>query len=191
MDNRGHPARRAAVLLALLVLAAALVLPAAALRNPAAVYCTALNYSYAVTTGPDGSMSGSCTLPDHRKVDEWQFLLGQAAPEYSYGARMGYRLETVNDSVTCRAFLTPSCAVCVLPDGSRTEVTKLMGLDFRERLCSGGKCCDPARDTACSFATGTPPGTLGYIIGGAIAVAAIAAGVLLFLRRKKGEGKGT
>jgi putative hemolysin len=186
MDNHARVRAVLALLfiLALLPLAAP---PAAALLNPAAVYCTALNYSYTTVTGPDG-MTGYCVLPGNKKVEAWSFLQGKEATQYSYCALQGYTLQKVNDSKTCAVFMTDSCAVCVLPDGSKTEVTKLMKLDFRERLCSNGKCCDPKTDTTCSFAT-YPPGMLTTVVIVAVIVI-IAAGVILFFWiRKKRAGK--
>jgi len=185
MDN---PARiRAAV--ALLLILAVLPLaapPASALYNPAALYCTALNYSYTTVTGPDG-MTGYCVLPGNQKVEAWKFLQGKEATQYSYCTKAGYTLETTTDPATCKVFMTDSCAVCVLPDGSKTEVTELMGLDFRERLCSNGKCCDPAKDTTCSFST-YPPGFMKTMVIIAVVVI-IAAGILVFLyvRKKRGD----
>jgi putative hemolysin len=132
-------------------------------------------------------MSGFCKLPDNRNVDEWQFLLGQVAPEYSYCAQQGYQLQTVSDPVTCRVFMTPSCAVCVLPDGSKTEVTKLMKLDFREKLCSNGKCCDPKTDTVCSFSSAPPGGILLYGVVLVVVVIAVI-GAMLFLHYRKKRG---
>jgi putative hemolysin len=185
MDN---PAQVRAIL-ALLFILAVLPLaapPAAALLNPAAVYCTALNYTYTTVTGPDG-MTGYCILPDNKKVEAWRFLQGKEATQYSYCTRQGYTLQTVNDSKTCQVFMTDSCVVCVLPDGSKTEITKLMKLDFRERLCSNGKCCDPKTDTTCSFAT-YPPGMLNSIVI-LVVIVIIAASVILFLHvRKKRAG---
>jgi hypothetical protein len=32
----------------------------------------------------------------------------------------------------------------------------MMGLDFREKVCSGNICCNPAKDTICSFDRETP-----------------------------------
>jgi len=177
------------VLLVLVILAALSLVaqPAAALSNPAAAYCTALGYNYSIATGPNGTMSGFCTLPDNRNVDEWQFLLGQVAPEYSYCAQQGYQLQTVSDPVTCRVFMTPSCAVCVLPDGSKTEVTKLMKLDFREKLCSNGKCCDPKTDTVCSFSSAPPGGILLYVVVlGVVVIAVIGVVLVLHYRKKRG-----
>jgi putative hemolysin len=193
MYHNRRPSGTTGVLLVLAILAALPLIspPAAALANPAAVYCTALGYNYSITTGPGGTMSGSCTLPDNRKVDEWQFLQGMVAPEYSYCAKQGYPLQVVNDSTTCRVFMTQSCAVCVLPDGSKTEVTKLMKLDFRGKLCSNGICCDPKTDTTCSFSTAPPPGRMLMYVAVLVIVIIAAIGVVLFLRRRKKQQKGT
>jgi putative hemolysin len=185
MDN---PARVRAILALILILAVLPLAapPAAALYNPAALYCTALNYSYTTVTGPDG-MTGYCVLPGNQKVEAWKFLQGREATQYSYCEKAGYTLETTTDRATCKVFMTDSCAVCVLPDGSKTEVTKLMGLDFREKLCSNGKCCDPAKDTTCSFST-YPPGFMNTAFILAVIVI-IAAGVFVFLyvRKKRGD----
>ena len=186
MDNAAR-LRSALALLFILAFIPLAAPPATALMNPAAVYCTALNYTYTSVNGPDG-MTGYCILPGNKKVEAWRFLQGKEATEYSYCAQQGYTLQTVNDTKTCQVFMTPSCAVCVLPDGSKTEVTKLMKLDFRERLCSNGKCCDPKTDATCSFAT-YPPGMLNSLVILAVMVI-IAVGVILFLYvRKKRAGK--
>jgi uncharacterized protein len=183
MDNvsRVHAALVLICIFAVLALAAP---PAAALANPAAVYCSALNYTYTTVAGSDGE-TGYCMLPGNQQVEAWSFLEGKEATQYSYCAQQGYTLQTVNDTKTCSVFMTESCAVCILPDGSKTEVTKLMKLDFRERLCSNGKCCDPAKDTTCSFAT-YPPGMLNSIVILAVIVI-IGAGVILFfyIRKKR------
>lgn len=186
MYHNRRPSGITGLLLVLAILAALplITLPASALTNPAAVYCKALGYNYSTTTGPYGSMTGFCTLPNNQKVDEWQFLQGQVAPEYSYCVKQGYQLQTTNDPVTCRVFMTDSCVVCVLPDGSKTEVTKLMKLDFREKLCSNGKCCDPKTDTSCSFLSAPPP-TLDYIVIFLVIIIIAVLGVMLFLHYRK------
>jgi putative hemolysin len=181
-----HEHRIAACLLlaAALLVTALAVPPAAALRDPAAVYCTALNYTLTLTPVKGGGMADTCTLPNNQKVDAWQFLQGQVATGYSYCAKQGYKLATVNDSKTCGALMTPSCAVCILPDGSATEVTKLMKLDFRERLCSNGRCCDPKTGTDCSFAPATIQ-PVWLVIGAAVIIIAGAGGFLYFRSKKK------
>lgn len=175
--------RTAALLLVLALLATALiVIPGAALRDPAAVYCTAMNYTFTLAPAAGGGMADTCILPGNRPVDAWQFLQGQVAPEYSYCAKQGYTQTVITDADACSVFMTQSCAACVLPDGSATEVTKLMKLDFRERLCSGGKCCDPKDGAACSF---DPVLVKPLWLIGAAVIIILMAGAFLFLRRKK------
>jgi putative hemolysin len=200
MDDRtGHPgaARIVTIILAILFILPLVISPAAALMNPAAVYCGALGYTYTTTTGSDGSVTGYCTLPNNQNVEEWGFLQGKVAPEYSYCAKQGYKLEVVSDPRTCAVFMTDSCAVCVLPDGSKTEVTKLMNLSFRETLCSNGFCCYP-NSTTCTFSNitapgsspgGTPGTTTSTTILSALGIGVIivvVCGLVLYLRKKKG-----
>ena len=190
-------ARIIPVILAIALMFLLFTPPAAALMNPAAVYCQELGYTYTSTTGPDGSMTGYCTLPNNQKVEEWGFLQGKVAPEYSWCAKQGYKLEVVNDPRTCAVFLTDSCAVCVLPDGSKTEVTKLMNLTFRETLCSNGMCCYP-NSTTCSFSnitpSGTTPGTTSGTAPGTMIIPALiivvviivaASSLIIYLGKKK------
>jgi putative hemolysin len=181
MDNC---ARLWAFLTLLLILASIplIATPGAALMNPAAVYCTALNYSYISVTGPDG-MTGYCVLSGNQKVEAWKFLQGKEATQYSYCAKQGYVLEITNDRKTCQVFMTDTCAVCVLPDGTKTEVTKLMGLDFREKLCSNGKCCDPAKDTSCTFGS-PPPFNPVYVVLLALIILIVIAAIFLWKKRK-------
>jgi LPXTG-motif cell wall-anchored protein len=172
----------------ILFLAIALVaVPAGAMTNPSAGYCLALGYQYTDVTGADGSMTGYCLLPGNQTVDAWQFLQGTAAPELSYCKKQGLDIRTVNDSAVCGMLGTP-CAVCVKADGTTQEVTKMMGLDFREKICSGNICCDPAKDKTCvigqeSPSTGSSDGLLIVII--AVIAVIIIAGIAYFLMKKK------
>jgi len=113
---------------------------ASALRDPAAVYCEALNYTYS---------EGKCILPDGTIVDAWSFLLGKIGQKYSYCAKQGYELKIISDPEECSLFLTESCAGCVLPNGSVIEVTKLMGLSFRETVCGDNICGFPENYKNC------------------------------------------
>jgi putative hemolysin len=121
----------------------ALVVPVTAMMNPSAGYCTALGYAYSMQPDPEGNIVGYCTLSDGRTLDAWEFLLGQTGQDASYCARMGYASRVVNDSGACEQFLQPSCLACVFPNGSAMEVTQVMGLDFREKICIRGTCRDP------------------------------------------------
>jgi Domain of unknown function (DUF333). len=115
--------------------------------NPAAVYCTGLNYTYTVTTAPDGGQIGMCILPDRTSVDAWQFLEGRVAQQYSYCGLHDYPVHTVQDPNLCAGIFSDRCAFCVLEKGKEMEVTRLMNLTFREPdlvleppACNGDTC---------------------------------------------------
>ena len=149
-------------ILALLMIAA-LALPASALRNPAAVYCDAAGYTYAVEHTPDGD-TGYCQLTGGQKVGAWKFLQGNEATDKSYCSQKGYKLKVVNDPVKCAVFGLPSCAVCVLADGSEVEVTALMNLSFTEGECGDGVCGYPENHATCQ--KDCPPGGLDGLCDG-------------------------
>lgn len=189
-------ARNSPVIIILLLIAAGvLAVPAASMINPAASYCTELGYPYRVSTAADGSMTGSCDLPGNRSVDAWQFLQGKVSPELGYCTKQGLGVRTVNDPAVC-GMLGSTCAVCVSPDGTTREVTSVMGLDFREKICSGAICCDPAQDRTCPIgreeAGGGEPGSQPIdrtlVVLAAIIAVIVMAGIVWFLTRKKGSG---
>lgn len=139
--------RPAIVLLSALALFAALS-PSSALKNPAAVYCQSLGYNYMIEKTDNGE-AGYCQLPNGQSVDAWDFLLGEAGQEFGYCARMGYRQKVVEGYRTCHPFATPSCAACILEDGSEVEVTRLMNLSFNEATCNDGRCGFPEDFQSC------------------------------------------
>ncbi len=169
----------------LLFALAVLVMPAAAMINPAAGYCTELGYQYTDTVGKDGSMTGYCLLPGNRSVDAWQFLQGKVSPELSYCKKQGFEVRTVSDPKVC-GMLGSTCAVCVKADGTTQEVTKMMNLDFREKICNEKICCDPATDKSCAI--GTEPTDWFALIIAIIAVLVVAGIVYLLISRKKASG---
>lgn len=132
----------------LIIAAGLLFVPVTAMINPAAGYCTALGYTYMEKTGSDGSMTGYCTLSGNQTVDAWQFLYGNVSANESYCAVHGMQIQTVENASVC-GMIGSRCGACVEADGSVKEVTAAMGLDFREKICSGSTCCDPAKDTTC------------------------------------------
>ncbi len=105
----------------------------AGLMNPAAVYCYALNYTYDATTS-------SCILPNHKAVSGWAFLEGRVAQSFSYCKIKGYKMRTVRNSSLCSRIFSSECTVCVLPNGSEEEATKLMNLSFSNTYCGDGVC---------------------------------------------------
>jgi len=136
------------LLLTVVLLLGIFIPPALAAQNPAAVYCQALGYNYSVESTAEGER-GLCQLPDGETVDAWEFLQGKVAQECSYCHKMGYEIRTVEDSEKCLPFLTEECAVCVLEDGTETEVTELMGLSFEETVCGDGNCGFPENFEKC------------------------------------------
>jgi len=167
-----------------------IAVPAGAMTNPAAGYCIALGYQYMDTVGADGSMTGYCILPGNQSVDAWQFLVGNVSPELSYCKKAGLDIHTVHDPRVC-GLLGSTCGVCVKADGSTHEVTAMMGLDFREKICSGKICCDPAKDRTCPIASEGPViktavGTL-IILAGILGILIIGGAAWYFLRKKKAE----
>jgi putative hemolysin len=107
------------------------------LKNAAAVYCEALNYTFLIKSTPLGE-DGYCQLPNGTEVEAWDFLQGKVAQDYSYCKKIGYDIKTVNYS-----------AYCVLPNGTEVEVTQLMGLSFEETTCGDGVCGMPENYNTC------------------------------------------
>lgn len=130
---------------AVTILCILLLLPVGvqAMANPSAMYCTALGYSYSSIPDAVGNEVGTCRLANGQSVDAWEFLLGQQAQESGFCARKGYQTRVVNDTKACEIYNMPSCAACVFPNGSAMEVTRVMNLDFREKMCYDSGCRDP------------------------------------------------
>ena len=129
-------------ILLLLLMAA----PVCAMLNPAAMYCQEMGYEYYTNQTEYGEM-GICVVGGE-PVEEWDFLTGKEASNYSYCAREGYGVEIVEGG-PCEKFLLDSCMACALPDGRRVEVTELMGLDFRETVCGDSMCGFPETYASC------------------------------------------
>jgi putative hemolysin len=170
------------VVLVLLVGAFILCPGVAALLNPAAIYCTSLNNTYTITTGPNGGQIGTCILPDKKAVDAWQFLEGRVAQKYSYCGMNNYSVHTVTDASLCAGISSASCALCVLPDGKEKEVTALMGLNFKEpnlvvetTSCGGNTCTvnPPAASTQSKNSIPIGTTTILCAIGSAAGIAAL------------------
>ncbi len=138
-----------ACLIAGAVLAFAWVEGASALVNPASAYCDALGYTPLSSEDGQGGEVAACELPNGQVVDAWQFLVGNVASDYGYCARQGLAQRVVESDEMCLVFLTDSCAVCVQPDGTEVEVTKLMGLRFDESRCGDGTCGFPETFDRC------------------------------------------
>lgn len=161
------------------------VSPVAAMRNPSAVYCTALGYQYNDTVAPDGGMTGYCILPDNERVDAWQFFEGKVAQNASYCVKQGYQIRTVTDPAVCPVLISSTCAICVMKDGSTAEVTKLMNLKFGEKICRGNICCDPDTDSSCTLPGAQPGIPFNFLVVLLIVVIILIAGVVFFVMKRK------
>jgi putative hemolysin len=168
-----------------------LLMPAAvpAMANPAAMYCTALGYTYASSQDAAGDAVGTCTLANGQTVGAWGFLLGQEAPEAGYCARMGYGIRVVNETQACGIYGMQSCAACVFANGSAMEVSRVMNLDFREKMCSSDGCRDPKDYPLPAPYLIPPPGGISPGLPGLpvllIVVVLVLAGAGWYLMRKK------
>ncbi len=135
--------------LAVLLCIGLLVSPAPALRDPSAVYCSAMGYTFTIGHSAAGEV-GYCTLPDGKTVDAWRFLQGKEGSGQGYCAKKGFSQKVVYDPGTCIVFM------CVLPDGSEVEVTRLMNLSFAESRCGDRTCGFPENHLTCP--ADCPPG---------------------------------
>jgi putative hemolysin len=119
------------------------------MKNPSAVYCEALGYTYVTVTAQDGGMRGYCQFSPAEQVSAWKFLQGDAAQDRSYCAKQGLQYRRVTDPEVCRVFGLDTCMVCVLPDGKEKEVTALMNLSFEEGKCGDGRCTMAENAVSC------------------------------------------
>ncbi len=120
-----------------------LPLSAQAILPPDVVYCEAMGYEFAIEATPAGSV-GVCVLPDGQRVNSVDFVAGKVATEWSYCTRSGYEARYVDEPGGCR-----NCLVCVMPDGSEVEVTRLMDLNLLETKCGDGTCGIPENFQSC------------------------------------------
>lgn len=121
--------------LSIILLSFAFTFNAYAMLNRAVMYCNALGYESVLGMIDEGEVP-LCRLPNNQVVDAYDFLKGKVALEWSYCVQVeGYEVRRVEHSDVCK-----DCAVCILPDGSEQEVTKLMGLSVRETTCGDGTC---------------------------------------------------
>jgi putative hemolysin len=171
----------------LIIVAAGLIaVPTAAMINPAAGYCTALGYNYTENTGSDGSMTGYCTLSGNQTVDAWQFLYGNVSADKSYCTVHGMQIQTVENVSVC-GMIGSRCGACVEADGSVKEVTAAMGLDFREKICSGSICCDPAKDTTCPIGQEQQADWTLPLLAVIVIVLVLLGAALIFIQKKKAK----
>ena len=125
--------------------------PLYALLNPSAVYCKALGYTFTTESTSQG-MQSKCILADGQSVDAWDFFLGRVAQDMSICARKGYEMVTLSNNKKCIKYMVDECAFCILPDGSREEISNLMKLSFRENYSTcPGDCPSGSWDAYCDM----------------------------------------
>ena len=93
--------------------------------NPAAKYCEILGYRYEITSVKGSGEVGMVHLPDGQMVNAWDFFKGKVAPEYSYGAKLGFEVET---EVIKQNGYTIERAVCVRTNKGVEERIPLLEL---------------------------------------------------------------
>lgn len=121
------------------------------LNNPAAVYCTAMGYTYTTEKNEYG-VAGICVFPDGKKADAWGFLLGSTSIEKNYCTQKGLKQKKAvskSNIQKCEKFGTKTCLICVTEDGREEEVTEIMGLNFNETTCGDGVCGIPETSKTC------------------------------------------
>ena len=124
------------------MLVAVIVSQAQAMKNPAAVYCGALGYNYADKINGNGDEVGICEFPGNVDMDcdAFSFMIGKCGTNYSYCAKKGYQQKSTVGTECDPEYPTTECLLCILPNGSKVEVTELMNLNVAEGICGDGIC---------------------------------------------------
>ena len=68
--------------------------------NPASFYCQEMGYQLELKDSDDGT-EGICRFPDGKECEEWDFLSGSCAIEWSFCQRQGYRIREGDGMATC------------------------------------------------------------------------------------------
>lgn len=74
--------------------------------NPASFYCQEMGYEVDLRENERGT-EGICIFPNGSECEEWEFLAGGCAPEWSFCQRQGYTIQAGE-----------GMADCLFPDGS-------------------------------------------------------------------------
>ena len=125
------------IILALFFLAASIYV--SAMRNPAAVYCAESGYSYDVEETPKGQV-GICRFPDGSICNAGDFLEGNCGLEHSFCRMNGYDQRKATGKECRSRDAQTNCLVCIQPNGSAVEVTKIMGLSYDDSVCGNNVC---------------------------------------------------
>lgn len=68
--------------------------------NPASFYCQEMGYALELKDSDDGT-EGICRFPDGKECEEWDFLSGSCAIEWSFCQRQGYNIREGDGMATC------------------------------------------------------------------------------------------
>lgn len=74
--------------------------------NPASFYCEEMGYELEMVDD-NGGTKGICIFPNSAECEEWEFLAGGCAIEWTFCQRQGYNIQAGE-----------SMGTCVFPDGS-------------------------------------------------------------------------
>lgn len=80
--------------------------PFIGMPNPASFYCEEMGYQLELRE-TDGGTEGICIFPNGAECEEWEFLAGGCAIEWSFCQRQGYNIQAGEGMGTC-----------TFPDGS-------------------------------------------------------------------------
>jgi len=78
------------------------------MKNPAAVYCEEMGYSFKVEKNQNGE-TGVCIINEHTRFNAWEFFEGKVGKEYSFCFKNGYDIETARIKNPYSNY----CAICV------------------------------------------------------------------------------
>jgi putative hemolysin len=74
--------------------------PFIGIPNPASFYCQEMGYLLELRDTEEGT-EGICVFPDGKECEEWEFLAGKCAIEWSYCQRQGYIIREEDEWATC------------------------------------------------------------------------------------------
>ena len=76
--------------------------------NPASFYCQEMGYELELRETKDGT-EGICIFPDGKECEEWEFLAGGCAIEWTYCQRQGSNTKAGEGMATCTFSDGSSC----------------------------------------------------------------------------------
>jgi putative hemolysin len=74
--------------------------PFIGIPNPASFYCQEMGYELDLRDA-EGGTEGICIMPNGAECEEWDFLAGSCAIEWTYCQRQGYNIREGDDGAIC------------------------------------------------------------------------------------------